>query len=369
MKVLWLTWKDRTHPLAGGAEVVNEELAKRLIADGHEVIFIVGGYKGGASEESNAHGFKIVRLGSRISVYWKAYRYYKEHLIGWADLVIDEVNTMPFFAKFYVKEPHVMLIYMLCRNIWFYQLPQPLSTIGYILEPVYMRLIKNQKVITESLSTKYDLQKVGFNGDNIHIISVGLENPGPTELPSTSEKADILTILSLGSIRPMKQTLHQIKAFEFAKREIPQLKLNVAGDSSGKYGQKVLKAINQSKYAQDITYCGRVSADKKMKLMRESHCIVVTSVKEGWGLIVTEANSQGTPAVVYGVDGLRDSVQNNKTGLVTEHNSPECLAANIVALLKNTRKYRHMREIAWEWSKAITFDNSYKDFIKVLNIR
>ena len=39
MKILWLTWKDKKNPLAGGAEVVNEELAKRLIADGNEVIF------------------------------------------------------------------------------------------------------------------------------------------------------------------------------------------------------------------------------------------------------------------------------------------------------------------------------------------
>ena len=39
MKILWLTWKDRKNPLAGGAEVVNEELAKRLVKDGHEVIF------------------------------------------------------------------------------------------------------------------------------------------------------------------------------------------------------------------------------------------------------------------------------------------------------------------------------------------
>ena len=30
MKILWLTWKDRKNPLAGGAEVVNEELAEKI---------------------------------------------------------------------------------------------------------------------------------------------------------------------------------------------------------------------------------------------------------------------------------------------------------------------------------------------------
>jgi hypothetical protein len=42
VKILWLTWKDKKHPQAGGAEVVNEELAKHLAGDGHEVLFLVG---------------------------------------------------------------------------------------------------------------------------------------------------------------------------------------------------------------------------------------------------------------------------------------------------------------------------------------
>ena len=29
MKILWFTWKDRKNPASGGAEIVNEELAKR----------------------------------------------------------------------------------------------------------------------------------------------------------------------------------------------------------------------------------------------------------------------------------------------------------------------------------------------------
>jgi len=49
MNLLWLTWKDKKNPLAGGAEAVNEELAKRLVANGHQVIFLVRGFKGGGA--------------------------------------------------------------------------------------------------------------------------------------------------------------------------------------------------------------------------------------------------------------------------------------------------------------------------------
>lgn len=48
MRILWLTWRDRRHPRAGGAEVVNEELSKRLAKDGHKVVFLIAGYDGTA---------------------------------------------------------------------------------------------------------------------------------------------------------------------------------------------------------------------------------------------------------------------------------------------------------------------------------
>jgi len=44
MKILWLTWKDRKNPFAGGAELVNEEIAKKLVKNGHQVIFLVAGF-------------------------------------------------------------------------------------------------------------------------------------------------------------------------------------------------------------------------------------------------------------------------------------------------------------------------------------
>jgi hypothetical protein len=40
MKILWFTWKDNNHPDAGGAEVVLNELSKRLVAEGHAVTWL-----------------------------------------------------------------------------------------------------------------------------------------------------------------------------------------------------------------------------------------------------------------------------------------------------------------------------------------
>lgn len=365
MRILWFTWKDRKHPQAGGAEVVNEELAKRLVKDGHEVVFLTGGFKNAIPKET-VNGYKIVRLGNRYTVYWHAYRYYKKHLGGWADLVIDEVNTLPFFAKFYVREPNIVLVYMLCRKIWFYQLPLPFSLAGYLAEPIYLWLLHDREVLTESQSTKDDLVRFGFKAKNISIFNVGVDMK-PAKNLEVIKKYDVPTLLSLGAIRPMKRTADQIKAFELVKLKIPSAKLRIAGDATGLYGQKVLKMINNSPYASDIEYLGKVNQAQKMELMQKCHLIMVTSVKEGWGLIVTEAASQGSPAVVYDVDGLRDSVQHDKTGLVCSENTPVGLAANIIEILDNIKHYNRIRKTAWEWNKQFTFKQSYQMFKDYLN--
>jgi glycosyltransferase involved in cell wall biosynthesis len=90
-------------------------------------------------------------------------------------------------------------------------------------------------------------------------------------------------------------------------------------------------------------------------------------VKEGWGLIVTEAASQGTPAVVYDIDGLRDSVRHEETGLICRRNTPEDLAKKIVEVLSDKEKYEKMRCNAWQWSKEINFEKSYRDFWETIS--
>jgi len=42
MRILVLNWRDVRSPRAGGAEVVTHEVAKRLVAAGHEVTIVPG---------------------------------------------------------------------------------------------------------------------------------------------------------------------------------------------------------------------------------------------------------------------------------------------------------------------------------------
>jgi glycosyltransferase involved in cell wall biosynthesis len=366
MKIVWCSWKDKKHPLAGGAELVSENILRRLAAHGHEVILLTSSASGLPTTE-RMDGYTVIRRGSRYTVHLNAMRYYKKHLRGWADLVVDEINTAPFFARYWVHVPNVIFIHQLARQVWFYEMPKPFSWIGYAVEPLYLRSLAKTPAITVSNSTKKDLERCGFHGDAISVVREGVTLT-PIADPAKVTKYDRPTLLALGALRPMKRTLHIVKAFNVARQQIPNLQLIIAGDTSDPYAREVMGEVAGSPYQSDISVLGRVGNEKKSELMQRSHIQAVASIKEGWGLTVTEANSQGTPVAAYNVDGLRDSVQDGVTGLITDPN-PTALGEGIATLLKDSEAYERIRIAAWQDSKQYHFDNTYNDFVAAIHDR
>ena len=252
--ILWFTWKDMTHPAAGGAELLNEEIIRRLAARGYKVTLIVGGYTN-CTHKSKKDGYTIIRVGSKYTVYFAAWRYARKHLKHWPDIVIDEINVMPFFARLYMRRPTYLFVHQLARKVWFYEMPKILGLIGYLAEPLYLFMLRTSRVITVSNSTRSDLMKYGFKRENIDIISEGL-SIAPIRSIASITKRSAPTLLSLGHFRPMKRTLEHIELFDMSKARIPNLQLIIAGDSQSSYGRKVLERIEASPYSDDITYMG-----------------------------------------------------------------------------------------------------------------
>lgn len=390
MNILWLTWKDCSHPRAGGAEYVNETLAARLAEDGHRVKFIVANFDAGdtkAPEREMRDGFEIIRLGRKFSVYFKARSCYKKNFQGWPDLVIDEANTMPFFASLYVKEKVIMFFHQLCRDIWFYEMEKPWGLLGYLLEPVYLSWISYLPAITVSESTRKDLIRHGFSEQKISLVSEGIDcTPLPEETinrPFEHAKYPHPTLLTFGEIRPMKRTHHAIHAFNMIKSgEIPappnftnfinfenfthSCKLIIAGSPHGRYGAQVRALADRSPFKSDIEFLGRVDDAKKLELLQKSHLLLATPVKEGWGLTVTEAASQGTPTIGYNVDGLCDAIKHGETGILTELPSPDKLAESALTILGNPGEYARLRQSAWQHARAFTIDRMYREFLAAI---
>ena len=137
------------------------------------------------------------------------------------------------------------------------------------------------------------------------------------------------------------------------KKKIPSAKLWMVGDGSVKFPE-----------IDGVTYFGRVSGEKKRRLMSSAHLILVPAVREGWGLVVTEANAMGTPAVAYDVPGLRDSVKHKRTGVLCDPN-PESMAETVFDLHTGSSIQEYSRN-ALEDSRRYTWDRSAEEFLKIL---
>lgn len=361
MKILILNWRDIKNPRAGGAEVLTHELAKGWVAAGHEVTFFSSFFKG-AKKRENVDGVNIIRAGNALSIYWQAYVYYNNEFKGKFDLIIDEINTIPFFTPFYVCEPVICHINQLAKEVWFYESHLPMSLLGYLAEPLILRSYRNKPVITISESTKEDLLKLGFRENKIFIIPMGIDF---APLERISQKEETPTLIYVGRIKKSKRIDHAIRAFKLVKERIADCKLWIIGNGNTRY-KNSLKRLIARYNLEGVTFYEKITDEKKLELMKRAHAIIVTSVREGWGLIVTEANAVGTPAICYNVPGLRDSTIDNVTGLFCKRNNPSNLAKTILNFLENKNLRDSLSKTALDKSRNFSWDRTNKESWQVL---
>jgi glycosyltransferase involved in cell wall biosynthesis len=310
----------------------------------------------GCQLNENIDGVDIIREGNKYTVYKQAKNYlkaYKHHY----DLIIDEINTRPFFTPKFVREKQVIaLIHQLARDFWFYETRFPLNYIGYYyLEKKWLSNYKDVTTLTVSDSTKTDLEELGFK--KLFVVAPGLN---ATPLSTVKEKETNPTVVFIGRLKKAKLPHHALQAFSIIKREIPDAKMWIIGDG---YLRKKLESLK----SKDVTFFGHVSNEKKYELLSRAHIILVPAVREGWGLIVTEANAMGTPAIGYDVHGLRDSIRHDETGITIKERSPEAMAQQAILLLRDSNRLFKYSTNALEFSKQFSWDKTASSFHKVLN--
>jgi glycosyltransferase involved in cell wall biosynthesis len=354
MHILWFNWRDILNPEAGGAEVYTHEVMKRLADRGHEMTLFTSRFMGCQLNE-NLDGVDIIREGNKYTVYKEAKKYlkaYKHHY----DLIFDEINTMPFLVPKFVNEKQVIaLIHQLAREFWFYETRFPVSYIGYYyLEKKWLSNYKNTITLVPSDSTKIDLQEIGFK--RVFVVPPGL-NVIP--LSNVKEKEARPTVVFVGRLKKAKLPHHALQAFSIIKREIHDAKMWIIGDG---YLRKELESFE----IKDVTFYGHISNEKKYELLSRAHMILVPAVREGWGLVVTEANAMGTPAVGYDVHGLRDSIRHGETGITVKEKTPEAMAQQAILLLRDSNSLLEYSRNALEFSRQFRWDDSVNLFEKFL---
>ncbi|MCZ7527331.1 MAG: glycosyltransferase family 4 protein [Acidimicrobiia bacterium] len=316
MRILICNWKDRAHPRAGGAEVWTHGVASALVTAGHTVTLACASVPGRPSVEHD-DGVEIVRGGrERTGVHAHARRLY-ESRPGRFDLVLDEVNTRPFGAVRWARDSRVVaMAHQVAREVWFYETPLPVALVGrYVLEPRWLRRYRDVLTFTDSESSRCSLEAYGLR--HVRPLPMGSDLGVPRSVP----KVRVPTFAWVGRLVPSKRPDHAVEAFRRAACSLGAVRLRIVGSGP-------METALRRRAGGGVEILGRIPHHARDHVVGSAHALLVTSVREGWGLVVSEAAALGTPSIAYAVPGLVDSVAACGGRLVDP--DPEALAAAMV---------------------------------------
>jgi len=339
-----LAWRDIKHPAKGGAEIVTDVYLNGLAKLGHDVTLFTSRYKD-SKEQDKINNYKVIRKGNKLTVSLHGLLYAKKHEKDY-DIIIDQVNTLPFFTPLLIKkEKRVLFSHQLCKNIWPYEMMFPFSYVGYAIESIYLKFYRNTRAFTVSNSSKQDLVKyANINPKNILVLDNQI-NFQPINHPKEKENHFVFC----GRLTASKRQEEAIKALSIIKDK--NTKLYIIGPGNEKYKNQLKELTNKLNLSKRVIFTGSISNQERNKLMQKALAIIVTSVREGWGLIVTEANANGTIAITYNIEGLRDA-NTSKTGFITKENTPEEIAKYMDLILNNKELTIKKSKEAIKFAKA-----------------
>jgi len=361
MNILVLNWRDPKNPKAGGAEFVTMKHARSWVAAGHTVTWFTSSFPGARRHET-IEGVQFVRWGGERSVILLAPSFYISRHKEF-DIVVDEIHGLPFFTPLFVRKPIIAFIHEVAAEIWNTMYPFPINVFGRIIEPIFFPLYRRVPFWTDAQATIGDLQSHGIKATQCHAIPCPIANIPVPRLP---KKEALPTFLFVSRIVKMKGIEDVIRAFSFIAQALPSARLWVVGIGEQRYVDDVRRRIESLALVPRVRFFGYVSEESKLSLMRRAHILLHASVKEGWGLVVLEAASQGTPAVVYNVPGLSEVVKHGRTGIVVSANTPRTMADAATSLYHNRDQYTSFQRRGIAWAKSLRWEDVTKQSLALL---
>lgn len=364
MKILIFNWQDIKNPLSGGAEVHMHEIFSRVVKLGHQVTLYCSSFKG-AKREENIGGIRVIREGGRYLFNFRViYKYITKFRRENYDIVIDDMNKIPFFTPLYVRKPLFFIVHHLFNKSIFLEAPFPMAIYVYFMEKLGVYFCKKMgvPVIVVSPSTKAEMIEKGIDPQKIYFayncVDHNLYKPG------INNRSSKQLIGYFGRIKKYKSIEHLLQAFEIVIREYPDVRLVIIGE-----GDNRINLHNLSKelgIEKNIEFTGFVDELTKVNLLQQMWFLVNTSSKEGWGLTVIEANACQTPVIASDVPGLKDSVKDGETGLLYEYGNIPELATKIKLLLDDYSLREKLSTNAYQWAKTFDWDVAARTTIELL---
>lgn len=344
-----LNWRDPKNPLAGGAERVTEAYLRGLMDRGHEVAWFANAFVG-APEKEELDGLRVARGGGKFTS-WRAARRWVRRQEAF-DLIIDQHHGIPWYAPWWGRTRCVAFIHEVLGPIWNSFYPWPISTIGRWQERWTHWAYRRTRFWTASSYTRDELKKHGVQ--TVSTIPYGVDTRALEHLEDKPLK-EPLRLATVSRLAPNKRVDHAVLALNELRGQDVDARLVIVG--SGEEEVMLKKLAQRLGLSESVEFTGTIGEEEKNRHLREAHFLVHTSVREGWGLNVIEANAMGTPAAVYPVPGLVESTWHDRTGLVAEAESARSLARILRRALDRPDDYRRLRREALNRARGLHWDH------------
>jgi glycosyltransferase involved in cell wall biosynthesis len=292
----------------GGGERWYRSLAERLARDGHAVTYLTL-RQWDRSTRAELDGVRVVTAGPRMALYTaQGRRRVLPPLVFGVGVFLfllrngrrfDVVDTgaFPYFSLLAAASLRRAMGYRLAVHwfevwspaYWREYLGGAGGRIGELVQRLCARVRQHAFCLSQLHAAR--LRELGLRGE-VTVLR-GLY-AGAVDPPEPRPAAPL--VLFAGRLIPEKRAPLAVEAIGLAAQRIPGLRGEILGD--GPERGALDQAISDQRLGEVVSANGFADAETVDEEMRRAICLLLTSRREGYGLVVVEAAARGTPSVV-----------------------------------------------------------------------
>lgn len=356
---------DAAYPwVKGGAERRIYELSTRLLKRGHEVHWysIAWWWEERKLMDIEMDGIKLHGVSKPKPLYTEDRRSIKEAIFFSLHIIkpimkerfdVVDCQGFPFFSSFVCKfhqvigrSKMVITLHEVWGDYWYEYLGRA-GIFGKLVERSMLAL--TDRFITVSQKTERDLQAIKTT-DKSHVVPNGIDLKQITDVNPAETGFELLFA---GRLIKEKKVDLLLRSLPEVLRTYPDIKCMVVGD--GPERSRLEGLCIELELTATVEFAGFMEGyNELIGIMKSSEVFILPSEREGFGMVVVEANACGTPVVVvdYPMNAAKDLVHEGRNGYISKPD-PEDLAQTIIKTLKNRKK---MVEISKSMSRNYDWD-------------
>jgi L-malate glycosyltransferase len=144
--------------------------------------------------------------------------------------------------------------------------------------------------------------------------------------------SEIFTFIAIGNLIEVKNFQLLIRAFAKLNESIAQIKLLIIGTGNLEHTLSELSVT--LKVDNKIQFLGHQSREGVVKNILQSNTLVVSSLKETFGVVLIESLMLGKPIIATKCGGVEDIVNDGVNGFLAENNSLESMVEMMKRMIK-----------------------------------